>query len=166
MKQWIFLAGALATFPCAGAQTLVTERSISVDAAREAARVALEYCRKEGHHVTITVLDHAGRTKVQLRDDGATQHSVEHSFRKAYTALPSRMPSGEYGKRAAGNFPASAGPLNLPHITTAAGGLPIFAGKDIVGAIGISGTPASGGGGAADTKCAQAGIDSIAKGLN
>jgi uncharacterized protein GlcG (DUF336 family) len=161
----LFVAGVFAALPCAGAQTLVTERSISVEAAQEAARVALDHCRKEGHHVTVTVLDHAARTKVVLRDDSSNPHSVEHSFRKAYTALTYRMPSGEYGKRAASNFPASAGPLRLPNITTAAGGLPIFAGKEIVGSIGISGTPASGGGGAADTKCAQAGIDHIAQGL-
>ena len=162
---WIFVAGVLGVLPCAGAQTLISERTISVDAAQEAARVALENCRKEGHHVTVTVLDHAARTKVVLRDDGSNPHSVEHSFRKAYTALTYRMPSGEYGKRAAANFPASAGPLRLPNITTSAGGLPIFAGKELVGAIGVSGTPGSGGGGAADTKCAQAGIDRIAQGL-
>jgi uncharacterized protein GlcG (DUF336 family) len=164
-RRWMFIAAILASFPCAGAQTLVTERSISVEAAQEAARGALEHCRKEGHHVTVTVLDHAARTKVVLRDDGSNPHSVEHSFRKAYTALTYRMPSGEYGKRAATNFPASAGPLRLPNITTAAGGLPIFAGKEIVGSIGISGTPGSGGGGATDAKCGQAGIDRIAKGL-
>ena len=162
----LLIAGLLAALPCFGAQTLLTERTLSASGAQEVARVALEHCRKEGHHVTVTVLDHAGRIKVQLRDDGANPHSVEHSFRKAYTALTYRMPSSEYGKRAAGNFPASAGPLNLPHVTTAAGGLPIMAGKDIVGAVGISGTPGSAGGGAADAKCAQAGIDHIAAGLN
>jgi len=120
--------------------------------------------------VSITVLDPAGRTKLALRDDGAAPHSVEHSLRKAYTALTYRMPSGDYGKRAAGSFPASHGPLHLANITTSAGGLPIFAGSALVGAIGISGTPGAGGaggggGGAADAACAQAGIDKIAKAL-
>lgn len=164
--KWMMMSAALALAPCAeSAQTLVTERTISADAAQEAARAALENCRKEGHHVTVTVLDHAARTKVVLRDDGSSPHSAEHSFRKAYTALTYRVPSGEYGKRAAANFPASAGPLRLPNITTSAGGLPIFAGKELVGAIGVSGTPGSGGGGGGDTKCAQAGIDRIAQGL-
>jgi uncharacterized protein GlcG (DUF336 family) len=148
--------------------TLVTERSISVNAAMELATAALEACRKHGSQVTITVLDHAGRTKVVLRDDGSNPHSVEHSFRKAYTALTYRMPSGEYGKRAAGSFPASHGPLHLDNITTSAGGLPIRAGNVVVGAVGISGTPGSGGagaggGGSADAACAQAGIDRVFK---
>lgn len=148
--------------------TLVTERSISANAAMELATAALAACRKHGSQVTITVLDHAGRTKVVLRDDGANPHSVEHSYRKAYTSLTYRMPSGEYGKRAAGSFPASHGPLHLDHITTSAGGLPIRAGNVVVGAVGISGTPGSGGsgaggGGAADEACARAGIDRVFK---
>ncbi len=66
----------------AGAQALVTERTISATAAQEAARVALDQCRKEGHRVTVTVLDHAARTKVVLRDDGASPHSLQHSLNK------------------------------------------------------------------------------------
>jgi uncharacterized protein GlcG (DUF336 family) len=159
---------AMSTATCA--QALVTEQSISANAALELAQAALDACRKHGARVSITVLDHAGRTKVSIRDDGAGPHSVEHSLRKAYTALTYRIPSGEYGKRAAGNFPASHGPLHLTNITTAAGGLPIFAGTTLVGAVGISGTPGAGGSGAggggnADAACAQVGIDRIAKGL-
>ncbi|MGH8641167.1 MAG: hypothetical protein ACRET6_05620 [Burkholderiales bacterium] len=52
MRKWMFLAAALGALPCAAAQTLVTERTISIEAAQEAARVALELCRKEGHRVT------------------------------------------------------------------------------------------------------------------
>lgn len=74
------------------------------------------------------------------------------------------MPSGDYGKRAAAN-PGSAGPLHLANITTAAGGVPIRAGNTLVGAIGISGTPGSKGGGGADEGCAKAGLERIAKGL-
>ena len=72
------------------------------------------------------------------------------------------------GKRAAAAFPGSSGALHLKKITTAAGGLPIRAGKDIVGSIGVSGspgTPGGPGGGTLDEKCAQTGIDRIAKGL-
>jgi uncharacterized protein GlcG (DUF336 family) len=146
------------------AQTLVTERTLSVDAALIAATVALEHCRKEGSKVTITVLDHAARTKVVLREDGANLHSTEHSLRKAYTALTYNMPSGDYGKRAAAN-PRSGGALHLANITTAPGGVPIHAGTTLVGAIGISGTPGAQGGGAADEGCARAGIERIAKDL-
>ena len=98
----IFLAMALACLPCASnAQTLVSERSISANAALEMATVALEACRKHGSVVTITVLDRADRVVVSIRDDGASPHSVEHSLRKAHTALTYDMSSAEFGKNAA-----------------------------------------------------------------
>jgi uncharacterized protein GlcG (DUF336 family) len=166
-SKWILVAATLAASPCGAAQALVTERTISIDAAQEAARVALEQCRKEGHKVTVTVLDHAGRTKVVLRDDGASLHSVQHSLNKAYTALTFREPSGDFGKRNTAS-PTGAGARHLDKIATAAGGLPIRSGNDVVGSIGVSGSRGTPGapGGATDAKCGQAGIDRIAAGLN
>jgi len=161
----IILTAALAALPCAThAQTLVSERLISTNAALEMATAALDACRKHGSVVTITILDRADRVVVSVRDDGASPHSVEHSLRKAHTALTYDMSSAEFGKNAAKN-PGSAGPLHLANITTAAGGLPIHAGNTLVGAIGVSGTPGSKGGGTQDAACGQAGIDRIAKGL-
>lgn len=166
ISKRMVLAAVLVCVPCgAYAQTLVSERSISANAALDLATASLEACRKHGSVVTITVLDRAGRTVAMVRDDGASPHSIEHSLRKAYTALTYNMSSGEYGKRAVAN-PGSAGPLHLANITTAAGGLPIRAGNALVGAIGISGTPGAKGGGTADEGCAQTGIDRIAKGLS
>ncbi|HSV45496.1 MAG TPA: heme-binding protein [Ramlibacter sp.] len=140
------------------AQTLVAQRTISLDAAQELAGEALRSCRKEGHRVSITVLDAAGRTAVVLHDDGAGLHTIEHSLRKAHTAFVARQPSGDYGKRVISN-PAGASILQLQNMTLAEGGLPILAGRELVGAIGISGAP----GGDKDAACAQAGIDRISK---
>lgn len=80
--------------------------------------------------------------------------------RKAYTALWYRTPSGEYGKRATSN-PQSVGVLHLDKITTADGDLPIRAGNEQIGAIGVYGSPR----GDKDAVCAQAGIDHIARSL-
>ncbi len=152
---------AVAGFSCASqAQTLVTERTLSFSAAREAATAALEQCRKDGSRVTVTVLNRSGRTLVVLHDDNTNPHTIENSLRKAWTALTYRKPSGEVGKRIVSE-PTSVGLLNLEKITTQAGGLPIMAGKELVGSIGISGSPASD----KDAVCAQVGIDVIAPGL-
>jgi uncharacterized protein GlcG (DUF336 family) len=137
-----------------------TTRTLTLDAARELALATLDACRKAGHRVTITVLDNRGATKLVISEDGANPHTVENSMRKAYTSLTSRRPSGEYGKRLVSN-PQSIGALQLDRITTLEGALPIFAGKDIVGSVGVSGAP----GGDKDAACAQAGIDRIAAGL-
>jgi uncharacterized protein GlcG (DUF336 family) len=153
----IALALAAAT---ANAQAVISERSLSTDAAIEAATAALKHCRQDGYQVAVTVLDQAGRTKAVVSDDRGRPHTVEHSLRKAYTALTYRTSTAEYGQRVA-STPTAAGTLHLEKITTAAGGLPIRAGNDLVGAIGVSGSP----GGDKDEVCAKAGIDKIAAGL-
>jgi uncharacterized protein GlcG (DUF336 family) len=142
----------------ASAQALVAERGISLNAAIELATASLERCRADGYKVTITVLNHHARTAVVLSEDGVNPHTVENSLRKAYTAFTTRAASAEVGKRPQPNL---SGFLLLDKTTPIEGGLPIFAGKDLVGAVGISGAP----GGEKDAACAQAGIDKIAKAL-
>lgn len=137
-------------------QGVVTERGISANAAVEAALAAQERCRADGYKVTVTVLNHHGRTAVVLADDGVNPHTIENSLRKAYTAFTTRTSTAEMGKRPQ---IALAGFMLLENITPQEGGLPIFAGRDLVGAVGISGAP----GGDKDGACAKAGIDKIAR---
>ena len=158
------LQAAIATFTVLGssgasAQALVAERGISLNTAIELATTSLERCRADGYKVTITVLNHHARTAVVLSEDGVNPHTVENSLRKAYTAFTTRAASVEMGKRAQ---PGLASFMLLDKITALEGGLPIFAGKDLVGSVGISGAP----GGEKDAACAQAGIDKIAKALS
>ena len=141
------------------AQNVVNEATLSTDAALQIANAALAQCRQDSQKVTVSVVDHAGREKIRLRDDGAAPHTEVHAFRKAYTALTYKMPSGDYGKRL--TELRGMGPLLLPNITTAAGGVPIRQGDRVLGAIGISGTPGSAGGGEHDAKCAEAGIQKV-----
>ena len=156
-----FLAGAALASSCAIAQGnpgLVSERSISATSAMELATAALERCRADGYKVTITVLNRHARTSVVVSDDGVNPHTIENSMRKAYTAFTTRSPTADMAKR---TQPGLAGFMLLDRITTVEGGLPIFAGKELVGAVGISGAP----GGEKDSACAQTGIDKIARAL-
>ena len=76
---------------------------------------------------------------VVLSDDGVNPHTVGNSLRKAYTALTTRAPSVAWaGKRPQ---PGPSGFLPLDKTTTIEGGLPVFAGKELLGAIGIPGAP-------------------------
>ena len=162
MKLPAAIVAVAAAFPGAGlAQHVVNEPTLSTDAALEAARAALAKCRADGQKVTVVVVDHAGRQKVVLRDDGAAPHTAEHAFRKAYTALTYKMTSADYGKRAGEAKGIAIGPQLLPNITTAAGAVPIKVGSATVGAIGVSGTPGSSGGGEHDATCAAAGADKV-----
>ena len=160
-KSTGILIAALLAIGCAMAQSapgLVSERSISASAALELATTGLERCRADGYKVTITVLNRHARTAVVISDDGVNPHTVENSLRKAYTAFTTRSPSADMAKR---TQPGLAGFMQLEKITTVEGGLPIFSGKELVGAVGVSGAP----GGEKDSACAQAGIDKITKSL-
>src|SRR4051812_15276063 len=122
---------ALAVLSASAADAVTNEPTISTDAAIDAARAALAKCRADGEKTSVTVIDASGRPKAAIRDDGAAPHTAEHSFRKAYTALSYRMPSADYGKRAAEAKGVAIGPQLLPGITTASGGVPIWVGNAI-----------------------------------
>ena len=153
------ILAAVALVPClANGQSLLSERNISLNAASEMATASLDRCRADGYKVTITVLNRHARTALVLSDDGASPHTIENSMRKAYTAFTTRAPSGDMSKRPE---PLLRGFLLLEKLTVLEGGLPIFAGKELIGSIGVSGSP----GGDKDAACAKAGIDKIAKKL-
>ncbi len=151
----LLASGAVMAQNAAG---LISERSITANAALELATTSLERCRADGYKVTVTVINRHARTAVVLSDDGVNPHTVENSMRKAYTAFTTRNSTGEMAKRPQ---PGLSGFMLLDKITPIEGGLPIFAAKELVGAIGISGAP----GGEKDAACAQAGLDKIAKSL-
>ncbi len=87
-KKVLVVAASLALLPAllpsiACAQGLVTERSISLNAAIEMATASLERCRADGYKVTITVLNRHARPAVVLSEDGVNPHTIENSLRKA-----------------------------------------------------------------------------------
>jgi uncharacterized protein GlcG (DUF336 family) len=137
------------------AQTLLAQKALSVEAALAVANGALEKSHAEGYRVSLTVLDASGLVKVQVRGDGTGPHTLEHSRRKAYTALTFKRSSAETAKAWAS---APTPPPVIEGTVGAAGGVPIKAGEDVIGAIGLSGAP----GGEKDEACANAGIEKIA----
>ncbi len=149
----IALAAALAWQ--AHAQGLVTEKNISLAMAETIANGALEKCKSMGFKVSVGVVDREGLPLVMLRGDGAGLHTPEGADRKAYTARTFRAPSADFVKRMHDN-PEAAGSIQYARVLALAGGLPIKAGNDVVGAVGVSGSPGK------DDECSQAGIDKVA----
>jgi len=141
----------------AAAQGLVTQKALSADLALELAQGALESCRAKGYRVSVTVVNADGLVKTFVRDDGAAPHTIDLSKKKAYTAATQRNLSGEVAKQW-GNMPPPA----IDGIVTLAGGVPVKAGTDVIGAIGVSGAPAGTPAGTNDEICANAGIAKIA----
>ncbi len=162
LKNRFAMVVALAVLLVAGsltalAQQLLTQKALSADAAQAIARGALDKCRADGYHVSVTVIDDGNRLKAFVRDDGSGPHTIDFSRKKAYAALTFKRTSGEPGKAWAENPPAP----NVDGVTGSAGGVPIKAGSQVIGAIGVSGAP----GGDKDEACANAGIAKIAEAL-
>jgi uncharacterized protein GlcG (DUF336 family) len=137
------------------AQGIVLQKNITLALAQDIANAAIAQCRSMGYKVSVTIVDRAGLPIVMLRDDGAGLHTPEGSDRKAYTARAFGQPSAAFAKRLE-DRPETVGSRHYSRVRALAGGLPIKAGDEIVGAIGVSGTPGK------DDDCAQAGIDKVA----
>ena len=147
----------VAIFPgVSRAQGLPAGKILSANLALEAASATLEACQRQGHRVTVTVVDSTGLPKVILRGDGAGIHTVDASRRKAYTALSMRSSTLQLDERVR-NTPAATGIRDIDQLLVLAGGLPISVANDVIGGIGVGGAPA----GHLDEACAQAGVDKI-----
>ena len=149
------IAAALALALPAHAQGLIAEKNMSLAMAESIANGALETCQGMGYKVSVVVLDRAGVQIVVLRGDGSGLHTVEGADRKAYTARTYRAPSADFAKRVASD-PGYAQAVHYRRVLALPGGLPIKAGNDVIGAVGVSGSPGK------DDVCSQGGIDKVA----
>jgi uncharacterized protein GlcG (DUF336 family) len=139
----------------AGAQ-LLDHKDLSLATALTIATTAADTCKAQGNLVSVTVVGRDGQVIVLLRGDNSSPHTVENSQRKAYTARTFRIPSGVFANRVKEN--PTTGAVHLSGVVAAQGALPIKVGDDVIGAVGVSGSP----GGDKDEVCAKAGIDKAA----
>ena len=147
------VAAALTSPACA--QGVLTQKNVSVVMAQTIANAALAQCESMGFKVSVTVLNRDGLAVVMLRGDGAGLHTPEGSDRKAYTARTYSSPSANFAKRVT-TEPNYAPAIQYHRVLALAGGLPIKAGNEVIGAVGVSGSPGK------DDVCSQAGIDKVA----
>jgi len=142
-------------------QSLLLEKVLPASLAAEAANAAIDACQRQGYRVSVALVDRSGVTRVLVRGDGAGPHTLDSSRRKAYTAATFKAPTSRLTDNVNSN-PAAVGLRDIHGVLLLAGGLPIQAGAEVVGAIGVGGAP----GGNLDEACAQAGIDRIKDRLN
>ena len=155
LKAFAGLAITTALSSTVSAQGLVTQKNISLAMAQAIAQAALAQCESMGFKVSAAVVDKGGLLIVMLRGDGAGLHTPEGAERKAYTARTFSQPSADFVKRLS-DRPDTIGSLQYTRVLALGGGLPIKAGNEVVGAVGVSGSPGK------DDVCSQAGIDKVA----
>ena len=151
-------AAALAYSSLASAQGLVTQKNLSLGMAEAIAEAALAKCESMGFKVSAAVVDRGGQTIVMLKGDGSGLNTPEGAERKAYTARAFSQASADFVKRLK-DRPETVGSMHYTRVLALAGGLPIKAGDEVVGAVGVSGSPGR------DEECSQAGIDKVANEL-
>jgi uncharacterized protein GlcG (DUF336 family) len=154
------LATAFVLSQGAAAQPLVTEHQIPLSIALEGARAAIDGCLAQNYRIAVTVVDRAGLVRATLRADGANPHLLEGAMRKAYTAAMLRISTVQMGSIIT-KSPGAAALMQFDRMTSLGGGLPIQAGDEVVGGIGVAGVPVGGAGGAGDEGCARIGLDRI-----
>lgn len=138
------------------AAQLLQHKDISSAMALTIAQTAMATCKDNGYAVSVTIVGRNGEVLVQLRGDGTAPHTMENSFRKAYTARTFRIPSGELVTRLKAD--PSLGLIHLSNVIANQGALPIKIGNETIGGAGASGAP----GGDKDEACIKAGIDKVA----
>jgi uncharacterized protein GlcG (DUF336 family) len=160
--MWIaLLCGAAAlTAPASSqpSQTNAYHYALPLTLALEAATEAVRVCAQHGYLVTATVVDMDGVVQVALRGDGATVHTGESSFEKAFTVI-TLGPIFDFDTSGKFFDLVKTNPY-APRLATvrnvmALPGAVAFKSKDaIVGALGVGGAP----GGDKDEVCARAGV--------
>src|SRR5437763_16739193 len=151
MKSFLFIGMAAAL----SAQTVVTQKTLSLGLAKTMAEAALAECKAKGFNTSVVVVDRAGQTLVMLRDEGATAQTAEMARRKAYTARMFRTSTLEFQKRT--EDPKYRAQRDIAEILALGGGLPVNIGNDTIGGIASSGSSQE-----QDDACAKAGIAKVA----
>jgi uncharacterized protein GlcG (DUF336 family) len=116
----------------------------------------VEACLAKGWFVSAAVVDRAGVLKALQRADGAGFHTVDTAKRKAYTSASMRNNTSAILENIRNN-PAATNLSQIDNFLILGGGMPIRAGDEVVGAIGVGGAP----GGHLDDQCAEAAITKI-----
>lgn len=142
------------------AQAPQSERNVSMAMALAIIAGTIEDCSKSSYRVSVVIVDKAGQIAAVLRGDGTSPHTVEFARMKAYTARTRNQTSQEFAAATASGDNTVL--RQIPGVIAIGGGVPIKAGAETIGAVGVSGAP----GGDKDEACARAGIARVTPTLN
>lgn len=126
---------------------------LTLEASEKIAQGAIAACRKQGIQIGVTVVDRSGDAMVFQRDTLAPRITIEISKQKAFTAVNFNAPLSTMENRFTKPFAVG----KVDGLVFSAGGVPISAAGNIVGAVGVSGATT----GEQDEACALEGIKSI-----
>jgi len=150
----VAVAGALTTAAPAGA-ALIMHKVLPLEVARTIAEGAIAACAAKGYATSAVVVDADGEMIVAMHGDGASPHTLENARRKAYTAMTFKQPTAEYAKKLLDPASVAHQQVTLPNVIAIPGGQPIKSSNEVVGGIGVSGSPGI------DDECVNAGLEKV-----
>lgn len=150
----VAVAGTLTAAAPAGA-ALIMHRWLPLSVARTIVDEAIAACAAKGYATSAVVVDIDGETIVAMHGDGASVHTLENARRKAYTAMTFKQTTAEYAKKLLDPASVAHQQVTLPNVIAIPGGVPIKSGNDIIGGVGLSGSPGI------DEECVKAGLDKV-----
>jgi glc operon protein GlcG len=144
---------ALVVAAGAASAQLVEKKALSLAAAKKVAAAAEAEAMRNKFTMSIAVIDDGGFVVYQETIDETQRGSVGTALAKARSALFYRRPTKAFQDALAGGRTAL---LALPDAIPIEGGIPLSAGGQVIGAIGVSG-----GTSAQDAQVAQAGASAL-----
>lgn len=154
MTKTPLLLGLALVSSLAQAQAVRSEKNISLALASQLAQASVAACAANGHAVTATVVDRAGGVRAVARADNAGPHTLGAAEAKAFTSASAKNATQAMMETAQKN-PAAANLVHIPGFLLLGGGVPVRAGGEVIGAIGVGGAP----GGHLDEQCALAALE-------
>ena len=153
----ILLAMALATAQAAAAPaTHVLRPDVSLASASRLLEATFAACHAQGKTLVAAVVDRGGNLVALQRDDNVGPHNTVAAQRKAYTALSTKTATGLLAENARAN-PPSQNLNTVGELLLLGGGVPLKAGTEVIGAIGVAGAGAP----ALDEACALSAITRV-----
>ena len=141
--------------PLPAAAALIMHKDLSLDVAKTIAEGAIAACNAKGYGTSAVVVDRDGLTVVAMRADTASVHTMENARRKAYTAMTFKQPTAEYAKKLLDPASVAHQQVTLPNVIAIPGGQPIKSGNDVIGGVGMSGSPG------VDDECVNSGMEKV-----
>jgi uncharacterized protein GlcG (DUF336 family) len=153
-----FTAAAIActlAAPGPAGAALIMHKYLSLDIAKTIVEGAIATCAAKGYATSAVVVDADGVTLVAMHGDGAPVHTMENARRKAYTAMTFKQTTAEYAKKLLDPASVAHQQVTLPNVIAIPGGVPIKAGNEVIGGIGLSGSPG------VDEECVNGGLEKV-----
>ena len=150
------LALTLVAAATANAQSVRTEKNMSLELGNQIASASFAACAANGYAVAATVVDRAGTVRAVQRADNAGPHTLGASQAKAFTSASAKNTTLAMMDASQKN-PAAANLVYIPGYLLLGGGVPVKVGNEVIGAVGVGGAPS----GNLDEQCAMVALDKV-----